>query len=261
MALNTLFGHIRNDVTTGYDKFPIGEFWNAVRKGWRTALFIEAMRNLAWSRGYLWYAEIDGMPPPFQRGGVLGLPCKSIQLNLADSSTMEIPTSTIGLEVPQNCGKLGTITMTLVDDEQGTIYQFFERWYNQVYNPYYGVLPVTEACKQLSLYRQKGSRRNVKRVYYDMDWSVDNIILANVKMPKNSDGYEFLVFPSGDLPMNLNSGSNDMIEVQVRLQIAYYINQDFGSPTVNNGQATIFDVAVGDVTKGSSWLDKIADYI
>ena len=39
---------------------------------------MEAMRNLAWSRGYLWYVELDGVPNPFQRGGVLGLPCKSI---------------------------------------------------------------------------------------------------------------------------------------------------------------------------------------
>ena len=262
-STGTLYGGLS---TTGHG-FPISALWKSIQKGWRTALFMESLRNLAWSRGYLWYVELDGVPNPFHRGGVLGLPCKSIQLDLVQGTTLDIPTSTINLKVPKNCGDLGTITMSLLDDEQGTIYSFFERWYNEVYNPYYGVLPVTEACKQLSLYRQKASRRNVKRVYYDIDHNITDYIktFTNItkgfKMPKETDAYEFLVFPVNNLPINWTTDANNIIEVQVTLQIAYYINQDFGNPCVNNGQKTIFDIAVGEITDGSSWLDKIADYI
>lgn len=246
----------------------VSSIWNAIQKGWRTVLFMEALRNIAWSRGYLWYAELDGVPNPFHRGGVLGLPCKSVSVNpLVEGESLDIPSSTINMKVPQNCGALGTIQMTLLDDEQGTIYQFFERWYNEVYNPYYGVLPVTEACKQLSLYRQKASRRNVKRVYYDIDNSVNNIIKTytnietNMKMPKETDAYEFLVYPTQNLSFNWQTDANDLMTLDVNLQIAYFVNQDFGNPCVNSGQKTIFDIAVGQISEGNSWLDKIADYI
>jgi len=271
--MTTLTGAVNLDSvipnTTGHG-FPISSFWSAIKKGWRTALFMEALRNLAWSRGYLWYAELDGVPNPFQRGGVLGLPCKSISINpLVEGESLDIPSSTITMRVPKGCGSLGTIQLSLLDDEQGTLYSFFERWYNEVYNPYYGVLPVTEACKQLSLYRQKASRRNVKRVYYDIDNTVNNVLNTILpkgyenmaKMPKSTDAYEFLVYPSQNMSFNWQTDANDLMTLEVNLQIAYFINQDFGNPCVNNGQKTIFDVAIGTITDGASWLDKIADYI
>lgn len=262
-ATGTLYGGLS---TTGHG-FPIQSLWDAVKKGWRTALFMESLRNLAWSRGYLWYCELDGVPNPFQRGGVLGLPCTSLTFPLVGGESLDVSTSTIDFRVPRRANNLGEIQLNLLDDEQGTIYQFFERWYNEVYNPYYGVLPVTEACKQLSIYRQKASRRNVKRVYYDIDHNVSDFISKytnierGVKMPKNTDAYEFLVYPTNQVQVSWQTDKNGLQELNVTLQIAYFINQDFGNPNVNSGQKTIFDVAVGAITEGNSWLDKIADYI
>ena len=249
--------------------------WNSIKNGWRTALFMEAMRNLAWSRGYLWYVELDGVPNPFQRGGVLGLPCKSINFTLAEGKPYTWSAGINELSVPQNAGGAKQIQLTLVDDEQGTLRQFFERWYNMVYNPYYGVLPVTESCKQLSIYFQKCSRRNVKRVYYDIDTSINNLFgkglnLGNVVKGfakeltgehKSTDSMDFLVYPTGTVQYNLQTDANSLIEFTVTLEIAYFVNQDFGNPNVNNGVKTIFDTQIGGITDGSSWLDKIADYI
>ena len=256
-----------------------GTIWNSVKNGWRTALFMEAMRNLAWSRGYLWYVELDGVPNPFQRGGVLGLPCKSINFTLAQGSTYDWTAGINTLKVPQNIGAIGSMQLTLVDDEQGTLRQFFERWYNMVYNPYYGVLPVTEACKQISIYFQKCSRRNVKRVYYDIDTPINNFFgngfnlggvvktwekitekMGNAEH-KSTDSMDFLVYPSGTVQYNLQTDANALIEISVPLEVAYFVNQDFGNPNVNNGVKTIFDTQIGEITDGSSWLDRIADYI
>lgn len=103
-----------------------GTVWTAVKNGWKTALFMEAMRNLAWSRGYLWYVELDGVPNPFQRGGVLGLPCKSITFTMAEGNSYKWNAGINELGVPQNAGGVKQIQLTLVDDEQGTLRQFLK---------------------------------------------------------------------------------------------------------------------------------------
>lgn len=247
--------------------------WNSLKNGIKTALFMEALRNLNWSRDYLWYVELDGVPNPFQRGGVLGLPCKSINFTLAQGKTYEWTSGVASLSVPQAVQGISEITLELLDDEQGTLRQFFERWFNQVYNPYSGVLPVTEACKQISIYYQKSTRRNVKRVYYDIDKKLAKTVYksaiantiadlaAKVKGDyKVSDSTDFLVFPANTLQLSL-SNNNDLISFSVTLQVAHFINQDFGNPNINNGVSTIFDTIVGDVSNGNSWLDRIGDYI
>ena len=77
---------------------------------------------------------MDGVPNPFQRGGVLGLPCKSITYRLGNGETMDTNTSTIDFAVPQRYGSIGDISLDLYEDEQGTLTTFFERWYNEIYN-------------------------------------------------------------------------------------------------------------------------------
>lgn len=255
-------------IQTTRHNFPlVGELWNAVKRGWKTVLFIEALRNLAWSRGYLWYVELDGVPNPFQRGGVLGLPCADVQFPIGGGESFDITASTINMKVPQRCSPLETIQLDLYDDEQGTIYQFFERWYNEVYNPYYGVLPVTEACKQISIYRQKASRRNVKRVWYDIDSTATDVLKMvtgvqyGVRMPKDSDAYEFLVYPTNQAVANWQTDNNGLQKLNVTLQIAYFVNQDFGNPNENSGVKTIFDIATSTISNGKGWLDKLGDYI
>lgn len=261
---------------------------SSLNSAWKTALFIEALRNLNWSRDYLWYVELDGVPSPFQRGGVLGLPCKSVSYNLtSESSSLEIHSMNMSTHVPQSAGSIGDIQLSLYDDEQGTLRQFFERWHNQVYNPYLGTLPVTESCKQLSIHYQKSTRRNIKRVFYSIDsvamtnqWlqlakdlggSYVNQLLTgynylrqgnqrNKPTKRTADALEFLVYPGQTININLTS-SGSLIELSITLKVAHFLNQDFGNPTENSGVSTILDTVIGDVTNGNSFLDKLADYI
>lgn len=254
---------IKNEYLQPTKKAP-NSILSSLNSAWKTVLFMEALRNLNWSRGYCWYVELDGVPNPFQRGGVLGLPCTSVSFTLAQGNSFGFTAGISQLQVPQNISTIQQIQLNILDDEQGTIRQFFERWYNQVYNPYYGVLPVTEACKQISIYLQKSTRRNVKRVYYDIDKTLSSTLFANGtsgKMAKETDSIDFLVYPSQTLQVQLDSNRNDLISYSISLDIAYFVNQDFGNPNVNSGVKTLFDNAIGDVTNGNSWLDKIGDYI
>lgn len=244
---------------------------NSIRNMVRSALFLETLRNINWSRGYCWYAEMDGVPNPFQRGGVIGLPVKDISFKIAEGTTYSFNTSTVEtLEVPQAMGNLGIVTMSLLDDEQQTLARFFERWYNQVYNPYNGVLPLTEACKQITIYKQKSTRRNVRRVYYNIDNNSNNRIGVGLSqffrrglLEKETEGYDFLVFPAGPLQFAWGTDANDLNTLQVNLTIAHFVNQDFGNPTSNNGILDWFGSSDGNVhgLDGRSWLDKLSNFI
>lgn len=276
------------DMPTNIGAKNTGSFglWDSLKNGIKTALFMEAMRNLNWSRSYLWYVELDGVPNPFQRGGVLGLPCKSITFELGNGESYNWSASTISLAVPKGARQLGSINLEVMDDEQGTLRQFFERWYNMIYNPYKGVLPVIEACKQLSIYYQKSTRRNIKRIYYDIDRGFgqlagnlvngkDNLAsqLSNSSFSigvekhttkrKIDESLDFLVYPQDNLMLSLNTNQSDVISFNINLQVVYFVNQDFGNPSVNSGAPSVFgELLNGDEpTTGSSWMDRIADYI
>ena len=240
---------------------------NAIGELIKPALFLETLRNINWSRGYCWYCEMDGVPAPFHRGGVLGLPVKNISFKIAEGTTYSFTTSTVEtLEVPRAMGNLGIINIDMLDDEQQTLARFFERWYNQIYNPYNGVLPVTEACKQITIYKQKSTRRNVKRAYYNIDNNTNILAqgfewLTKGKVKRETEGYDFLVFPSGPLQFSWGTDQNDLNTLSVTLCVASFQNQDFGDPCVSNGFTSILGKTNGNLHQGLSWLDRLADFI
>lgn len=242
---------------------------NALNNGWKTALFMESLRNLNWSKDYLWYCELDGVPSPFQRGGVLGLPAVSIGFSYTSATSFSFNSSTTKLSVPQGNVDYETINLTVLDDEQGTLRQFFERWYNQVYNPYTGVLPITEACKCLTVYYQKSTRRNVRRVYYDIDSAVSKLAMSDLftkgmdlNRPKQTEGIDFYVYPESTFRIELSStGSGAPHQFTIVLNVHQVANSDFGNPVINEGITDLWGTQLGDLTSGNSWLDKIADYI
>ena len=266
--------------------FSKDDIVKSLKNAVKTGLFMEAMRNLNWSRGYLWYVELDGVPSPFQRGGVLGLPCTSVTYDVtSQASSKDIQNTGMKFNVPTGFGGYGTINLTMYDDEQGTLRQFFERWHNQIYNPFYGAIPITEAVKQLSIFHQKSTRRNVKRVWYDMDKSMTmpsntnpnvvsskefkwgNVINDIKAFGKSGNGNEkvydstdFLVYPSGNINVQLNNSGSELITITVTLQVAQAVTQDFGNPLLHTGAQTLFNKVIG-ISDGTSWIDKIGDYI
>lgn len=241
---------------------------DSIRNIIKPALFLETLRNINWSRGYCWYVELDGVPNPFQRGGVLGLPVRNVNFKIAEGTIYSFQTSTVEtLAVPRTMGELGIITLDMFDDEQQTLARFFERWYNQIYNPYKGVLPLTESVKQLTIYKQKSTRRNVKRAYYNIDNNSTSLIgkafewLTKGKVKRETEGYDFLVFPTGPLQFNWGTDQNELNTLSVSFQVAHFCNQDFGNPTINNGFTDFLGQTNGKNHTGTSWLDRLADFI
>lgn len=228
-------------------KTPKTEVAEKINKASEVAHFMETLRGVGWSRAYDWYAEMDGVPAPFHRGGNIGLPIKDLSFKIAEGTTFSFSTSSVEtLEVPRTMGNLGVITLSLIDDENQTLARFFERWYNQVYNPYKGVLPLTEACKMITIYKQFSTRKNLKRVYYDIDSSV----ASTIKGSRSTEGYDFIVFPSNVLQFSWGTDSNDLNTLEANLIIAHFSNQDFGNPLESTVSTNSINRARENVSSG-----------
>lgn len=245
------------------------------RYAWNTLLFHEAMRNLNWSRDYLWYAELDGVPNPFQRNGVIGLPLTDVTFVVNDGESFTWNGSIEEFSVPKS-KRLCDINITFIDDEQETMFTFFERWFNNIYNNNIGVLPLTECCKTLSLYKLKSTRNKVTRTIQSYDYSRENREYSNLRdvgsysnindgitarlSKKTEESRDFLVYPDGPLQeQSTYSGGGGPREYSVRLVVADYQNADYGNPAYHESSNSIFSKFNNN--SGSDFLSKIADYI
>ena len=213
------------------------------------ALFMTAIANLEWSRGYLWYVELDDVPFPFQRGGVIGLPVTNVNYSLVHTNTKTWG----GFEeysVPLNRNGINKLTMTILDDEKGTIFTFLERWFNSVYNSKVGVLPVTEACKAISIYKLKSTRARVSRYTFNYDYERQ---LAETR--KTTTSRDFLIIPTGDLNED-NSYDSKVRSYTVNFDIVHQFNPDYGNPATHEG----FLDKNGITGKVGNFLRKAASY-
>lgn len=227
----------------------IGNFGNALNNSLKSALFLEALRNLNWSRGYNWYVELDDVPSPFHRGGVIGLPVTSVTVTVANGATYDWEAGLEKLSVPLKKENYYNIDLNMYDDEQGTIVTFFERWYNSIYNSFKGVLPLNEACRCITITKTKSTRATAYRHIESRDGQQS-------KVP----GRSFLVFPYGTLEEaeKIDSGPRTYT---VHLRVANVLDADYGNPSEKLGQKSIFGIDIGAISTEEGFLSKVADYI
>lgn len=89
------------------------------------------MRQIEWSRGYSWDVYIDPAPPyPFNNTNY-GLPVTEVKDAVGMSRPWDIDAGCSTYRMPK--GKaLFDISLSFLDDENGTMEQYFERWFEQV---------------------------------------------------------------------------------------------------------------------------------
>ena len=244
--MTLLTGGVTENVNAGPDN-STGGIGDAINQVAKSALFMEALRNLNWSRGYCWYVELDGVPNPFQRGGVIGLPVTDVTIDIAHGKNFTWEIGTTELSVPLG-SQIRHINITFIDDEQATLCTFFERWYNMIYNDYKGVLPVTEACKAITITKTKSTRSRITSMIRTYDGS-DKII----------QGKSFLVYPSG-IFQEQEKIDNGPRTYNIDFVVVKVLDGDYGDPTKIQGVKSFMGKEFG-ITSGQGFLDKIADYI
>jgi hypothetical protein len=228
--------------------------------GLNQSLFQIALANLNWSRGYLWYVTLDGVPSPFHENGVLGFPATEVTYEISDGKEFQWDGAMESFAVPQRRG-LCSVKITLLDDEQATMFTFFERWFNGIYNNRAGVLPVSEASLKMHITKLKATRTPATRHYHKSEVDSNQRgttggLLSKVLNPsaKATDFRTLLVFPRGPLQEVLNSDNGPRM-YSIDLVIVRQWDADYGDPSKHDGYKLI------DNGKVQGFLDKVADYI
>ena len=91
-----------------------------------------AMRNINWSRSYLWEVELEGAPFPFGKGHPFGFPAVEVDDTISVGDTFDWEAGLDFLRVPRRRSRID-IRLTFYDTEDGRLEIFFEDWFNKIY--------------------------------------------------------------------------------------------------------------------------------
>ena len=126
---------------------------------------LDALRNVNWSRSYLWEVDLDGAPTPYGPGQSPGLPVVDVDAPLAMGHTYDIESGIQLLRVPLKSQSYD-IRLTIYDDENGTLEKFFIEWFQQIYNPRLGVLPIHQAVRKMVVKKLNSRRQLISNITY-----------------------------------------------------------------------------------------------
>lgn len=152
------------------------------------------VREVQWGRNHLWDIQIPDMPEPFNSW----FPAKEVKWDPYETSSHDISGTYRDFKVPIGTSGSKLSISGIPDDEIGTIYSFFDKWYNDIYNHNDGLLTLKEACKPIFIAKLDSQKEPM--------W---------VKT--------FFVYPSGGNPWNRDS-SAEITELDYDFEIAGMVN-------------------------------------
>ena len=132
----------------------------------------EALRQLNWSRSYLWDVDLEGAPYPFNAGGQIGFPAIEVDDTIAIGDTFDFEAGLDFLRVPRRRSRVD-IRITFYDLEDGRLELFFEDWFNRIYGApssnssrTAGVEFLSNSVKKLTVRKLNSKRGKIyERVY------------------------------------------------------------------------------------------------
>jgi hypothetical protein len=201
----------------GLDQFGIGQ-----------------LRSVEWGRKYLWSfnflkldENIQGLqipPKPFDKF----FPCVDIDENESTIEVFNGEAYGTAFQVPLK-GAVSTVRVTFIDDNNHTLYNFFNNWMkNDILNGGRYITPLEEAVKAIEIRRVKLSSlsdyANEIGSLVGLTESSDNGISATSK---------YWVFPTGDLVYNGGSTSDTQM-YSVNLVVAGAVNSETADGGLGN---------------------------
>ena len=137
-------------------------------------------------------------PYPFGASDpIKGLPVIDVDDTIAVGDTFDWDSGIDLLRAPRRKQRYD-INLRFYDTEDGILEKFFERWFNAIYDSEKGVLPLSTACKQLTIKKLTSERK---------------IIFSR----------DYLVFPYGTL-MGVNKLDSGPRQYDIGLVVAAYAN-------------------------------------
>lgn len=128
------------------------------------------VRSIQWGTNYNWDIKFDDAPSPFNEW----FPATDIDLNTGDGVPYTYMPSRKDYKIPL-MGSSGTITLTYKDDDKNTLYEWINKWFNNIYMGAGGVLSLKESVKKLTVLRLNTKKQITDTtVYYVYPYGDDS---------------------------------------------------------------------------------------
>lgn len=117
------------------------------------------LRQVNWATNYMWDIKLedDGSSTELPSYFKDWIPATDINITFFDTKSYSIETPYRSFSIPQGYGG-ATMTLTIPDDDNRSLFKWFEEKYRQIYSSPAGVLPVQKSLIQFQvvwLNRQK----------------------------------------------------------------------------------------------------------
>jgi hypothetical protein len=125
----------------------------------------DQIRQIEWSRNYLWDVQFPGLygaPPPFNTW----FPATDIKVDEGVLETESFDIFVTSFSIPART-KERTLSLTFVDDAKHTLIDWIKNWMSQIVN-YSGVSTLDQATKQIDITRLDNRRNSIKRESYNV---------------------------------------------------------------------------------------------
>ena len=141
---------------------------------------IDSVRQVEFSRQYLWDCMIKGAPSPFDQW----FPAKSVSdpvSMLAASKSLMF--DLVPVAFPSSIG-IKKMAITYYDDYMDSLLDFFKEWSDGLVDYSNGVVPLEDAVKQMVILKLAPDRQVIKQSYYWVfpDTSMSDELTSNSEL-------------------------------------------------------------------------------
>lgn len=119
------------------------------------------LRLIQWKTTDLWDIKIEGVPAPFNDW----FPATDITVNNQTGSTFDIPSPHISFAIPSGTNS-GDLSITTIDDERDTIYNWYKDLCAKIYTPTY-VLPLEDSIVKIYVVKYNSYKEPVSHIEYE----------------------------------------------------------------------------------------------
>lgn len=140
---------------------------------------IEDLRNIEFARSYLWDCKMEGAPSPFNEwfpADEVSEPVTAIE----DGDSMVFDLLTV--DFPSKIGRR-KMSIKFFDDQWEVLEDYFREWSNSIVDITGGVVPLSEACRQISIAKLTPQRRVRRYSYY---WIYPSRAMVNALTSANT---------------------------------------------------------------------------
>lgn len=142
------------------------------------------IRDVQWLTSIQWDVLIEGVPSPFDKW----FPATDINVSDISAEHHSVDVTHASYDIPKAGGR-GTLTLTCLDDQFRTLYNWYFERNNEIYSSPSGVLPLESSLVNINVVYLNTKKETLKHLQYsclpdgNLNWNGDsNIAISTISL-------------------------------------------------------------------------------